>query len=229
MLPRLYGTGEIVEQARDSSGDSGADLALPMELGGYRLLEKIGAGGMGTVYKALHVKLGRTVALKILPHGRISDAAAVDRFLREMHAVGRLNHPNIVQATDAGEAEGTHFLVMEYVEGTSLSAWSTAIGAADRPRPGLVLQTALGLQYVHEHGMVHRDIKPSNLMVTAEGQVKILDLGLASGDRGQPAGNDVTSSRPADGHRRLHGPGTGGRQPCRGHPRRHLLARLHAL
>ncbi|MBI2479966.1 MAG: serine/threonine protein kinase [Planctomycetia bacterium] len=146
----------------------------------YQLLERLGRGGMGTVYKALHTRLKRVVAVKVLPADRLNDPAAVARFQREMEAVGKLDHPNIVRATDAGEVDGIHFLVMEYVLGLDVSDLVRRAG----PLPiaeacEIARQAAVGLQNAHEHGLVHRDIKPSNLMLTADGQIKILDLGLA--------------------------------------------------
>jgi WD40 repeat protein/serine/threonine protein kinase len=157
--------------------DAEADLGVIRD---YQLLSKIGAGGMGTVYKALHTRLQKIVALKVLPDGRMDDPQAVERFEREMQAVGRLSHPNIVGAHDAGEHEGTHFLVMEHVAGVDLSELIRQTG----PLPiadacELVRQAAVGLQHAHEHDLVHRDIKPSNLMLAPDGQLKILDLGLA--------------------------------------------------
>ncbi len=155
-------------------------LQKDKQLGNYQLLEELGHGGMGTVYKALHLLLMKVVALKVLPIDRMSNVEAVARFRREMKAVGRLNHPNIVQALDAGEVNGTHFLVMEFLEGAVLSR---LIARRDPlPVPDAcesVRQAALGLQHAHEHGLVHRDIKPSNLILTPAGQIKVLDLGLA--------------------------------------------------
>jgi WD40 repeat protein/serine/threonine protein kinase len=149
-------------------------------LGEYQLVEELGRGGMGAVYKAEHTKLKRIVALKVLPKGRMDNPSAVARFEREMEAVGRLDHPNIVRAMDAREIDGTCFLVMEYVTGMNLHElvrYRGSLGVADAC--ALLHQVAVGLQFVHEHGMVHRDIKPSNLILTPAGQVKILDLGLA--------------------------------------------------
>src|SRR5262249_14316990 len=137
-------------------------------------------GGMGTVYKALHVLLQRIVALKVLPADRVSSDKAVARFRREMKAVGRLNHPNIVQAIDAGEVDGTHFLVMEFIDGKALSrlvAWRGPLRVPDACE--LLRQAAIAVQHAHEHDLVHRDVKPSNLMLAHTGQVKLLDLGLA--------------------------------------------------
>lgn len=154
--------------------------ALPVQIGQYRLVEKLGQGGMGTVYKAVHDKLKRTVAVKLLPAHRQRSAEAVSRFHREMEAVGRVDHPNIVRAHDAGEADGQFFLVMEFVDGITLSSLVRRRGpltVADACE--IVRQAAVGLQHAHEHGLVHRDVKPSNLMLAAAGVVKVLDLGLA--------------------------------------------------
>ena len=156
--------------------------ALPQlgQLGEYQLLEKLGQGGMGTVYKAVHTKLDRMVALKVLPQSRMDDPRAVARFEREMKAVGALDHPNIVRGHDAREIDGTRLLVMEYIEGLDLSKLVRRLG----PLPiadacELVRQVAEGLQAAHQHGLVHRDVKPSNLMLADTGEVKLLDLGLA--------------------------------------------------
>lgn|GEM_PF-2367026 len=181
--------------ARDS-GRATHDGGQPAVLGQYRLLERLGAGGMGAVYKALHTRLDKIVAIKLLPRDRLQDEAAVARFNREMKAVGRLEHPHIVRAMDAGDAGGTHFLVMEHVPGIDLAEVVQRLGPLAIPDAcELVRQAALGLEHVHEYGLVHRDIKPSNLMLTrAPGVaghpdaavggappaiVKILDLGLA--------------------------------------------------
>ncbi len=161
----------------------------------YDLLEKIGQGGMGTVYKALHSRLKRIVALKVLADHRLGDPAAVDRFSREMQAVGKLAHPNIVRALDAGEAEGRHYLVMEYIDGIDLSRLSRRCGPLPVAEASeLVLQVSLALQHAHEHGLVHRDIKPSNVMLTRDGNVKLLDLGIALLQPDEPATSDLTGT-----------------------------------
>ena len=165
------------------------------QLGEYQLLEKLGEGGMGAVYKALHTKLGRQVALKVLPKGRIEDPRAIARFEREMMAVGAVDHPNIVRAMDAREIEGTRFLVMEFVKGLDLGKVVRRLGhlpVADACE--LVRQAALALQSAYEHKLVHRDVKPSNLMLNQQGQVKLLDLGLARFQSDQPAAEEVTAT-----------------------------------
>ncbi|MBY0524352.1 MAG: SUMF1/EgtB/PvdO family nonheme iron enzyme [Gemmataceae bacterium] len=170
-------TGSDAESPH-SIHDAGAD-DLPRRIGSYELLKLLGAGGMGSVYKARHIHLDKTVALKILSADRVQRTMVRTRFRQEMKAVGRLAHPHIVQAFDA-EVEGVPYLAMELIEGTDLSRLAQALG----PLPiadacELARQAALGLQHAHEHGLVHRDIKPSNLMLTREGSVKVLDLGLA--------------------------------------------------
>ena len=150
-------------------------------LGPYELLECIGKGGMGAVYKARHTMLDRVDAIKILSSRRMADEQAVARFRREMKAIGPLDHPNIVRAPAAGEEAGVHYLVMDFVQGHDLAKVVAKLGplpVADACE--LARQAALALQYIHERGLVHRDIKPSNLMLGSNGQVKLLDLGLSS-------------------------------------------------
>ncbi|MFO0878183.1 MAG: protein kinase [Gemmataceae bacterium] len=147
----------------------------------YHVLKVLGQGGMGTVYLAEHRKMGRRVALKVIRPGLLASQTALPRFLQEVKVTARLSHPHIVQAYDADEAGHLHFLVMEFVDGISLSQLLRERGG---PLPlaeacEYVRQAALGLQHAHEQGMVHRDVKPHNLMITRDGQVKILDFGLA--------------------------------------------------
>ena len=172
------GLGERLLVAPPEAGP--ASLPVDTPLGPYRVVARIAEGGMGTVYEAVHTKLGKPVALKILTARLMLDESAVRRFEREMKAVGRLEHPNVVSATDAGEAEGVHYLAMELVQGLDLSRLVKKLGplpVADACE--LIRQAALALHYVHQQGLVHRDVKPSNLMLTNKGQVKLLDLGLA--------------------------------------------------
>ena len=162
-------------------------------LGDYELLKRLGQGGMGTVYQAQHVRLKRVVALKVLPQNRLGNTDAVARFEREIEAVGRLDHPHIVRALDAREVDGVRFLVMEHVDGLDLAevvARCGPLSVADACE--VTRQAALGLQCSEEHGLVHRDIKPSNLMLNAEGQIKVLDLGLAQFQEAEALESGVT-------------------------------------
>jgi WD40 repeat protein/serine/threonine protein kinase len=148
--------------------------------GKYRLLSRVGSGGMGSVYLCEHIIMRRKVALKVLPKSQADDPAALDRFFREARAVAALDHPNIVRAHDIDREEKLHFLVMEYVDGSSLHDIVKRFGAMDVMRAcHYIAQAALGLQHAHEAGLVHRDIKPGNLLVDRAGTVKILDMGLA--------------------------------------------------
>jgi len=170
--------------------------AEPPHIREYRLLGVLGRGGMGTVYRAVHTQLDRPVALKVLPARYAHDHAAVARFQSEIKAVGRLDHPNIVRATDAGEQNGLLFLVMEFLDGADCRRLLDHCG----PLPlaiacEIARQAAYGLEHAHASGLVHRDVKPSNLFVTREGVVKILDLGLAR-FTGAPVGEITRSGLP---------------------------------
>ena len=162
--------------------------AKSLILGNYTILDKIGAGGMGQVFKAEHRRMHRIVAIKLLPQNMIKDAASVARFQREVEVAAKLEHPNIVTAYDADEANGIHFLVMQYVDGRDLSALVRANG----PLPvanavNYIEQAARGLEFAHGEGVIHRDIKPGNLLLDKKGTVKILDMGLARIEAGGDA------------------------------------------
>lgn len=149
-------------------------------VGNYVMLDRLGRGGMGQVYKAQHQKMERIVALKVLPSQATKSEDAVRRFQREVKAAAKLSHPNIVTAYDADEHKGVHFLVMEYVEGPDLAALVKERGPLSVAQAvDCILQAARGLEYAHRQGIVHRDIKPHNLLLDAQGTVKILDMGLA--------------------------------------------------
>ncbi|MGD0040205.1 MAG: serine/threonine-protein kinase, partial [Isosphaeraceae bacterium] len=164
-------------------------------LGNYTILDRIGAGGMGQVFKAEHRRMKRVVALKMLPKNVMKDAAAVARFQREVVAAARLSHTNIVAAYDADEANGVHFLVMEYVEGSDLSALVKKHGPLPATQAvNCVLQAARGLEFAHAEGVVHRDVKPSNLLLDKKGVVKILDMGLARIESGGAAQAELTGT-----------------------------------
>ena len=145
----------------------------------YKILEKIGEGGMGVVYKAEDTKLDRTVALKFLAAHLLADAESRKRFEREAKTAAALNHPNICTIHEIGEAEGRTFLAMEFIEGESLQARIESGPLPLNEALDLARQTADGLEAAHETGVVHRDIKPGNLLITPKGQLKILDFGLA--------------------------------------------------
>ena len=165
----------------ETMGPLNTIISVGNQLGPYKLLAKLGEGGMGVVYQARHTKLGKLVALKILPQHVLSRSDALSRFEREMLAVGSLQHPNIIQALDAGEINGAHYLSMEYVEGQDLQQFIQTQGTMSVVDAcEAIRQTAQGLAAAHRVGLVHRDIKPSNLFVTKQtGQIKILDMGLA--------------------------------------------------
>ena len=149
-------------------------------IGGYRLIERLGRGGMGTVYKAEQLSLKRQVALKVLSSKLMSDPVFVERFVEEAKAAGQLNHPNIVQVFDVGSDRGVHFFSMELMEPESVGDVVSKKGPVQWNRALEILtDSARGLIYAEKRGIVHRDIKPDNLMLTAEGTVKIGDLGLA--------------------------------------------------
>ncbi len=160
------------------------DQAPKLLFGPYLLLRRLGEGGMGRVFQARHQRLGRTVALKFIRPELVNRPVALARFQREAQAAAQLSHPNVVTLYDADQVDDTHFCSMEFVDGLDLAQlikehgpWLPIALACDYIR-----QAALGLQHAHEHGLVHRDIKPGNLMVTRQGVVKILDLGLARGE-----------------------------------------------
>jgi eukaryotic-like serine/threonine-protein kinase len=162
-------------QARKFWKGQGADLFLNQ----YVLMDKIGEGGMGEVFRATHKSLGRDVALKVMRRERMANPESVKRFRREIRAAATLSHENVVLAYDADQSGEVHFFAMEYVDGPNLDAHVRRKGrlpvgeACDYAR-----QVALGLQHAHEKGLIHRDIKPSNLLLSRAGDVKISDLGL---------------------------------------------------
>jgi eukaryotic-like serine/threonine-protein kinase len=175
--------GALVKAGRLTPFQAGEVLAgreSSLVFGDYLLLEKLGAGGMGEVFKARHRHMKRIVALKLVSPQAMKDEASVKRFQREVEAAARLEHPNIVTAHDARQDRGIHYLVMQYVEGSDLSRLVKQQGPLKVDLAiQCILQAAAGLAYAHEEGIVHRDIKPANLLLDKKGVVKILDMGLA--------------------------------------------------
>lgn len=186
--------------ARDTSARNTDQEVLPRQIGEYEILRSLGSGGMGHVYLARHTKLGREVALKVLATHRLADTRLQQRFESEMRAIGRLSHPNIVTAHDAREIEGTSVLITEYIDGLDLGQLMRLVGplsTADACE--IVRVVCVALAYIHDSGFVHRDIKPSNIMLSRSGEVKLLDLGLARYQYGEPDRAELTGTGQAMG------------------------------
>lgn len=182
------------------------------KIGPYEILSALGSGGMGEVYRARDTKLGREVALKVLPEGFGADAERMRRFEREAKVLASLNHPNIATIYGFEDSGGVRALVMELVEGQTLAEMISGVGAGLKPAPtnahAMLLSEALpiarqiaeGLEYAHERGIVHRDLKPANVKITPDGVVKILDFGLAKAIEGEMPAGDISSSSPTLTH-----------------------------
>jgi eukaryotic-like serine/threonine-protein kinase len=169
---QAHRVGNAIKEARGST----AAHQIP----GYLILGKLGAGAMAVVYKARQLSLDRIVAIKVLPKKFTENKEYVERFYKEGKAAGKLNHANIVQAVDVGEAGGYHYFVMEYVEGKTLYD-DLAAGKVYGEREALdvIIQVAEALRHAHSVGLIHRDVKPKNIMINKEGIVKLADMGLA--------------------------------------------------
>src|SRR5713226_9119291 len=154
-------------------------IAKGARIAHYRILEPLGAGGMGTVYKAHDEKLDRLVALKMLTSESLPHEDRRRRFLQEARAASALNHPHILTIYDIGESEGKPFIAMEYIQGETLRHKITKRSLSFIDTLDIAGQVAEGMGKAHEHGIVHRDLKPENLMISRDGYAKILDFGLA--------------------------------------------------
>jgi serine/threonine protein kinase len=197
-LARLLVSRGLLTEFQASAVLEGRTASL--RVGNYELLDRIGAGGMGTVFKARHRRMKRIVALKVLSPEVLRNPLSIKRFQREVETIACLGHPNIVMAYDADEAELGHFLVMEFVQGRDTAGWVERDGPFSvKKAVDIVQQAARGLAYAHEQEIVHRDIKPHNLLLDEHGMVKLTDLGLARLSHEaegtiSPAGAAVTSA-----------------------------------
>ena len=174
-------------------------LAAGARIGSFEILAPLGAGGMGEVYRARDTRLGREVAIKVLPAERLADEGRRKRFVQEARAASALNHPHIVTIHEIDSADGVDFIVMEYVPGQSLAVLIPKNGMPARDALEIAIPIADALAAAHARGIVHRDVKPANVVVTRDGLVKVLDFGLAklvSDDPGDPTGTYTTQSVP---------------------------------
>ncbi|HUK83470.1 MAG TPA: serine/threonine-protein kinase, partial [Verrucomicrobiae bacterium] len=176
-----------------------AALPSPTEIAPHfpnlEILECLGRGGMGVVYKARQPRLNRFVALKILAPERVADPRFAERFLREAQALARLNHPHIVAVHDFGEVGGLYYLLMEFVDGVSLRALLRDHKITPEQALAIVPKICDALQYAHEQGVVHRDIKPENVLLDKQGRVKIADFGIAKIVGGEQAPQKITQDQ----------------------------------
>jgi serine/threonine protein kinase len=177
MIELGYITSSQAKRLKTSIKES---KAAAQQIPGYKILGKIGAGAMAVVYKAKQLSLNRTVAIKVLPRRFSENPEYVQRFYKEGQAAGKLNHPNIVQAIDVGEAGGYHYFVMEYVEGKTIADDLGGGGTfGEQEAIEIIIQVCHALTHAHAHGLVHRDVKPKNIMINKQGVVKLADMGLA--------------------------------------------------
>ncbi len=171
---------QLASETKKGASVKAGSAIKTTNIGDYKLVKKLGQGGMGAVYKARQVSLDRDVALKVLSKELAGKPGFVERFKREARVMAKLDHPNILRSYDVGEAMGFHYLSIEYVEGGSIADWLKKLGKFSiGDALHIVLAVARGLQHAHEEGMIHRDIKPDNVLLTKKGVVKVADLGLA--------------------------------------------------
>lgn len=162
------------------SADDDSMYRPAQQIPGFQILKKLGQGAMATVFQAKQVSLDRIVAIKVLPRRMSENREFVERFYREGRAAARLNHPNIVQAIDVGEAGGYHYFVMEYIDGcTVYDKIADGKPLSEEEAVRITLGTARALEHAHARGFIHRDVKPKNIMITKDNVVKLADMGLA--------------------------------------------------
>jgi serine/threonine-protein kinase len=167
---------------------------MPDTLAHYNLLDRIGTGGLGDVYRARDTKVGRTVALKVLPPGLLADASKRDRFLEAAHAAATLSHPNIATLFDVGNDAGRWYLAYEFVQGTTLRQLISGRAINTRHAIDIAVQLADAVAEAHSRGVLHTDLRPENIVVTGKGSSKILDFGMAAWTRGGAARGLAASS-----------------------------------
>src|SRR5438445_3515672 len=190
--PAVAGMAEVLHRAtsRFQPGDT---------LGAYKVLDLVGRGGMGEVYRARDVRLKRDVAIKVLPRAFAADRERLRRFEQEARSAAALNHPNIISVHDMGTADGSPYIVSELLEGQNLREVLRQGAVPARKALDYSIQTARGLAAAHDIGIVHRDLKPENLFITKDGRLKILDFGLAKLTRSEGGGSDSTTAEAVPG------------------------------